>query len=157
MKKLTLRFIVLAGIIFSGAMLFSSCSKNNSDTTAVSTAEAKGYFENYMVNRDLGVALAIDDTTNVTIPLSGYTFRLTDSTGGTATSGTVTASNITRVVAGTWSVDAGYNTITFNFADVLVPYIIFVSKQWQFVNRNSPTIMLKAADGETDLLQFTQK
>ena len=152
MKKLIVRFAVLTGIIFSGTVVLSSCSKNDTNTATYSSN--KDYFTSNMLNRDLIVSFAIDDTTNITVPLSGYTFHLVDSS---AFSGSITASNITRTVVGTWSIDASYNTITFSFPQVLEPYIIFISKQWQFVNRSSPTIMLKAADGESDQLQLIKK
>jgi hypothetical protein len=151
MKKTMYKLILLAGITFCGAVLLSSCSKD--DNTNTSTA-SKDYFVNNMQSLDLKVSFASDNGTDITSKFSGYTFRFADTI---ALAGKATASNDLLTVSGTWSIDGDYNKIAFVFPTAVIADLAFMNKQWQFTNRDSATVKLMASNGENDVLYFVRK
>ncbi len=151
MKKIFYNLVLFAGISFTGITLLGSCSKENDDMTSSS---ATYYFTNNTVNRLLVIQSAIDDGANITANFNGITFYLSDTS---KFSGSITASNDLLSVHGTWMVDEAYEKITFSFPTDVLPSLAFLNKQWQFMNRNSESIDLKAANGENDEVHFARK
>jgi hypothetical protein len=151
MKKLIYNLVLLAGISFCGMMFLSSCSKKNDDMTSTS---ASYYFTNNTENRDLVIQSAIDDGANITVNFNGLTFHLSETS---TFAGTINATNDLFSVQGTWSIDEAYDKITFSFPTDKLPSLGFLNKQWQFMNRNSEAIDLKAANGENDEVHFIRK
>jgi hypothetical protein len=151
MKKIISNLVLFAGIAFSGITLLSSCNKDN-DVMASNTAVY--YFTNNTVNRDLVIQSAIDDGANITANFNGLTFHMSDTS---KFSGTINASNDLFTVLGTWSVDEAYDKITFSFPTDKLPVLGFLNKQWQFMNRNSEAIDLRATNGENDEVHFVRK
>jgi hypothetical protein len=152
MKTLITRIFFASGLLFCTNFFFAGCSKSN-DTTITSSSN-HDYFVNNVLARDLTVTLAKDDNTDITADFVSYTFHLNDSTG---TYGSITAANIQKTVIGTWTSDVAYEKLTFNFAGTSVPALLFMNKQWNIASRGSATIGLTAANGESDILQFTKK
>lgn len=148
------KLILLSGISFSGAVLLNSCSKKD-DTATISTPfqMAKHNFETNILDRDLVVPFAQDDGTNITIKFAGLTFHFTGN--GTLT-GSATAANDLLSVNGTWSMTAAYDKITFAFPTNLFPDLAFMNKEWLITSNNFP-IVLTAANGENDQLNFSPK
>ena len=153
MKKIISKLSLLTAVCFSGALLLTSCTKDNVDDNSSSSTTAHDYFVNNMLKRDLTVTSAIDNSTDITADFSGYTFYLADST---AYSGSISAANFVRTTIGTYTVDAAYTKITFSFPGT-IPILNFMTKQWQFTSNSSVTIDLSAANGETDVLRFSKK
>lgn len=151
MKKIFYNLALFAGLSFTGITLLSSCSKEN-DAMASNTATY--YFTNNTVNRDLVIQSAIDDGANITANFNGVTFHLSDTS---KFSGNVDAFNDLFNVQGTWSIDDAYEKITFSFPTDKLPSLSFLNKQWQFMNRNSEAIDLRAANGENDEVHFVRK
>jgi hypothetical protein len=152
MKKIFYNPLLFAAIAFCGITLFSSCSKNSDDMVA--STSATYYFTNNTVNRDLVIRAAIDDGADITANFNGLTFHLSDTS---KFSGSITASNDLLSVHGTWFIDDAYDKITFNFPTNVLPSLAFLNKQWQFMNRNSDAIDLRAANGENDEVHFVRK
>ena len=143
--------MLIIGISLTGTVLLSSCSKDDDDDNTTPSSNAVYFSENALA-RDLLVQLASDNSSDITAQFSGYTFRLTK----TATySGTITASNDLLTVNGTWSIDAGYDKITFVFPTDVISSLSFFNKEWQFSSRSTTVIELVAADG--DILKFQRK
>jgi hypothetical protein len=152
MKKIFYNLVLFAGVSFTGAAVLSSCTKG--DDNSATNASSQQYFSTNVVNHDFAVLMATDNGTDITANYNGINFRFAD----TATlAGTATASNSLLTVHGTWTVDAAYDKITFSFPTTTLTSLSFMNKQWQFMNRNSQAIDLKAANGETDELHFTRK
>jgi hypothetical protein len=153
MKTIINKLFLATGIVFSTILFLGSCSKNNDDTSMGSSSN-KDYFVNNVLARDLTVTLAKDDNTDITADFVAYTFHLNDSTG---TYGSITAANIQKTVIGTWTSDAAYEKVTFNFAGTPVPALAFLNKPWSITSRGSVSTGFAAANGESDVFQFTKK
>ena len=151
MKKIISNLVLFTGLSFAGITLLSSCSKKNDDMTSTT---ATYYFTNNTVNRDLVIQSAIDDGANITANFNGITFHLSETS---KFEGTVNATNDLLSVQGTWSVDEAYDKITFSFPTNVLTSLGFLNKQWQFMNRTSDVIDLRAANGENDEVHFVRK
>ncbi len=151
MKTLLYKLALIISISFS-TVLLNSCSKDDDDNSTTVTGSANAqYFSNNVLNRDLTVQQALNGGTDITASFNGYTFRLTKNA---AYSGTITAANDLLSENGTWSVDADYNNITFNFPTDMIPDLAFFNKQWTFSNRNSAVVELTSG---SDVLKFQRK
>jgi hypothetical protein len=151
MKKIISNLVLIAGLSFTAITLLSSCKKEN-DAMASNTAAY--YFTNNTVNQTLVIQSAIDDGANITANFNGLTFYLNYDS---KFSGTINASNDLFTVQGTWSIDEAFDKITFNFPTDKLQVLGFLNKQWQFMNRNSEAIDLRAANGENDEVHFVRK
>lgn len=152
MKNRIYKMLQTAAIVFCCVTIISSCSKDDNDTNNPSSGQA--YFSNNATNRDLLVVYAKDDNTDVSTKFSGYNVRLADTT---STAGTITVWNNLLSVKGTWTIDANYDNITFVLPVNIIPDLALMNKQWRFSNRESATIKLVAANGETDEVHFARK
>ena len=153
MKKIIYKIALFAVVAFSIPAVLSSCDKDDDDPANPSSASAKEYFIKNMLNQQLVVPLATDNSVDITAKFDGMTFTFTD----TATfAGVATAANNLYSVNGTWSIDAAYNKITFAFPTANFTDLVFANKQWQFANRDSATIKLNAVS-ESDVLYFKKK
>jgi hypothetical protein len=151
MKKIIHNLVLFAGISFTGITLLSSCSKENNAMTSTTAAY---YFTHNTVNQELVIQSATDDGTDITANFNGIAFLLTD----TATfAGTVDAHNDLLNVHGTWTIDDAYDKITFSFPTPPLSTLSFLNKQWQYIDRNSETINLRAANGESDEVHFIRR
>ncbi len=151
MRNSIQKFILILGIALTGTILFSSCDKDDTSNPSMTNEE---YFTNNALNRDFLVHLATDNGTDITAQFAGFTFRLTKTA---SLSGNISASNDILTENGTWSIDAAYDKITFNFPTSTISSLAFFNKQWQFTSRNSALIELSAANGETDVLHFQRE
>jgi len=153
MKNVFNKLLLATGIVFSTIIFLGSCSKNDDDTS-MGSSDNKNYFVNNVLARDLTVTLAKDNNTDITADFVSYTFRLNDSTG---TYGSISAANIQKTIIGTWTADANFENLTFNFAATPVPALAFISKQWNITSRAGVTTTFAATNGEADMFQFTKK
>lgn len=146
-----LRFVVLAGIIFSGAMFLSSCSKSSDSTT---TSPEHDYFVNNVLGRDLTVSFAKSGSTDITTDFASYTFHLTDTT---VLGGNIQAANIARSTFGIWGVDNTYSNLNINFAGTTVSSLAFMSQLWKINSRTSSMIDLVGVVTTSDTLHLIKK
>ncbi|MBS1512169.1 MAG: hypothetical protein JST86_15075 [Bacteroidetes bacterium] len=146
MLKRLLNIPILVAIFLS-AVAYSGCSKNSG--TASSTAH--DFFTANLLNRDLAVVMAKDDTTDISADYVGYTFHLTDTS---AVGGSIGAANLVRTIFGTWGTDAAYLNITFAFPSGSNSSLTFMNRQWQISTSNSTNITLTTTVGRNGTLVF---
>jgi hypothetical protein len=152
MKKRIYKMLQIAAVVFCCVTIVSSCTKDGNDNN--NTTSGQAYFTSNATNRDLLVVYAKDDNADVTVKFSGYNVRLADTA---STAGTITVWNDLLSVKGTWTIDATYNNITFMLPVNIIADLAFLNKQWRFANRESATIKLVAANGESDEVHFSRK
>ncbi len=144
----TSKLILVAAIAFFGVVLFSSCKKDNNTSNPQQTAA------NNMFDRNLLVSMATDNGATVTADFAGLTFRFT---GSASLSGTATVANDLLTVTGNWTMTAGYDKITFSFPTNIFGQLSYMNKQWLISANSSSTVVLNAANGESDALNFSTK
>ena len=150
MKTLIHKLLLLTGICFSAAAL-NSCSKEDTNTNGQSSAQQN--FESNVTNRNLQVSQSGDDGVNNTANFNGLVFRFS---GTGSLSGTATASNSLLAVTGSWTVNASFDKLTISFPTSTLSQLAFMNKEWLINSSTSSSIVvLTAANGEMDVLQFT--
>ncbi|MGC4104096.1 hypothetical protein [Ferruginibacter sp.] len=153
MKNTLFKLALFAVTAFATPLILSGCDKDDDETTTTN-ATAKEYFVNNMLNKELVVPLATDNNVNITAKFDGMSFAFTDTT---ALAGVATASNGLLSVKGTWTVDAGYENISFSFPTNIIADLAFTNKQWHFINRDSATVKLNAVAETGDAIYFSKK
>ncbi len=152
MKTSISKLMLLTGILFSGAMIFNSCSKSDSINNAITPAVA-GVVKatSGILNRDLIVTMAIDGGTNITADFNSIVFTFTSTSAAT---GYADARNDLLNVRGIWSMQAG--NITMSFPTNILSQLAFMNREW-IITENGNNVELRSASGDGDLIQLTGK
>jgi hypothetical protein len=151
MKNTFYKMLPVAAVALCCVIMASGCKK---DDNSNDTSTAQVYFTSNVINRDLLLTYAKDNTTDVTAKFNGFNFRLTDTA---SLAGTITVWNDLLSVKGTWTIDAGYDKISFAVPVNIIPDLALLNKEWQFTSRESAIIKVTATNGEADELNFSNK
>ena len=149
MKKSYFKIIVTAALFCGFTLVLNSCSKNNDTPVNTSTAVTVIY------DHDLLVKSATDNGVDNTAKFAGLKFRFTGPY--TLLNGGGSVSNDLFNVNGTWNLTANYDKITFAFPTNVFTDLDYMNKQWLIGTYTATTVILSAANGENDVLQFMIK
>ena len=149
MKKSYFKIIVTAALFCGFTLVLNGCSKSNDTPVNTSTAVKVIY------DHDLLVKSATDNGVDITSKYNGLTFHYTGPY--TQLNGAASASNNLFNINGTWTLTANYDKITFAFPTNVITDLDYMNKQWLIGTYTATTVILSAANGENDVLQFMIK
>jgi hypothetical protein len=148
------KLMLLAGILFSGAMILNSCSKSDSlNAIANANNAAAPKATTGILDRDLKIAMAKDGNTDITADFNFITFNFKSTSAAT---GYADAWNDVLAVRGTWSMNAGYNMITMGFPTVPLSQLAFMNREW-IISESSTNVTLISGNGDGDQVYLTGK
>jgi hypothetical protein len=135
-------------IILSFLLVCTSCKKTNPNNNPL----LEQYFETNILNRNIIVTLAKDNTTDLTADYNGYVFVLLKTD---LYHGPLKATNDTSIYEGSWSCNSDYSKITIILPDPPSEFS-FLSREWRFTSKNLPTLKL-APWGSSDPTQLNMQ